>query len=167
MVILMILAGIVVPAIGGLGDGTEATVMATTVRQVRERIEYQSAVSVNGRPGTVDPRWFDNGRLPQHAWTRRPLKIQVVNGPKTATFPNNKTCVIKPDGTAAGHTAWYNAANGSFCVLVPKTGDAQEDLQLFAAVNGFELEPVDAGNGSGNNNPPQDDDDEDDDDDDD
>ena len=42
---------------------------------------------------------------------------------------------MKKDGTAAGHTAWYNAANGSFCAKVPKVGTNDKILATFNVVN--------------------------------
>ena len=43
---------------------------------------------------------------------------------------------VSPNGQATGHTAWYNAANGSFCVKVPNHGSEDDIQELFHRVNG-------------------------------
>ncbi len=139
--ILAILAGLVIPTITGLGEAARHTSMATTARQIRRQIEFHAAVrdvpiSPEGYPDDIDPEWFSANRLPLDVWTLGELKVQVVHGPKEANAPNHKTFLVK-NGKATGHTAWYNAANGSFCVLVPKRGTDQEILETFLAVNGL------------------------------
>ncbi len=141
LAILAILLGVVYPMVATAGQFAPTYTMSTVVRQVRERIQYHTVLadvplSNEGYPKTLDPAWFSSVQLPVDSWTHRPLNVQVVNGPKNATAPNNKTFVYKKDGTAAGHTAWYNAANGSFCVLVPKGKNAEDDLAEFTLVNG-------------------------------
>ena len=141
MAILLILAGIAYPRVAQLGELAPSTTMAVVVRQIRERIQFHAAVadvplSTEGYPQTVDPRWFAGGRLPADGWTASTLKVQVVHGPKAASFPNRKSFVVRPDGRPAGQTAWYNAANGSFCALVPRKGTTDEILAVFNRVNG-------------------------------
>ena len=141
MAILAILLAVVYPMMATAGQFAPTYTMSAVVRQVRERIQYHTALadvplSNEGYPTTLDPAWFSPAQLPADSWTHRPLNVQVVNGPKNATAPSIKTFVHKPDGTAAGHTAWYNAANGSFCVKVPKGKNAQDDLAEFTLVNG-------------------------------
>ncbi len=139
--ILAILAAIVYPlVVDAIGD-VESVTMATTVRTVRERIELHGStgdtlLSTEGYPNQIDPDWFTRRALPRDVWTHRPLFIQVVQGPKQATEPNNKTFNLRPGGLAAGHTAWYNAANGSFCAKVPNRGSEDEMLERFRRVNG-------------------------------
>ncbi len=135
-----IMAAVVYPMVGEVRDLTYPTTMAATVRQVRQQVEYHTAVadvplSMEGYPKEIDPRWFANGRLPKHAWTRSPLKIQTVNGPKNRTVPQNISYQVKKGGGAAGHTAWYNAANGSFCALVPAIGSDAQIAACFDFVN--------------------------------
>ena len=142
VVIIAILAGLVIPTITGLGETARHASMATTARQIRRQIEFHAAVrdvpiSPEGYPDDIDPEWFSANRLPLDVWTLGELKVQVVHGPKEANVPNHKTFKVKKNGRAAGHTAWYNAANGSFCVLVPKRGTDQEILETFLAVNGL------------------------------
>ena len=137
--ILSILAGIVYPVMANATTLTATMVMATTVSQVRELIEYHAAigdvpVSENGYPNLVRSTWFDNERLPEDAWTNRPLDIENVHGSADAQFPDQKTFDVGPDGRALGHTAWYNSANGSFCIRVPKYGSVDTD-RLFILVN--------------------------------
>ncbi len=139
--IIAILAGLVIPTITGLGETARHASMATTARQIRRQIEFHAAVrdvpiSPEGYPDDIDPEWFAANRLPLDVWTLCELKVQVVHGPKEANVPNHKTFQVT-NGRATGHTAWYNAANGSFCVLVPKRGTDQEILETFLAVNGL------------------------------
>ena len=143
--ILAILAGIVYPMVIGLGDAASATVMKATVRHIRQKIALHSALgdvpmTREGFPKDIHPDWFNSGHIPLHAWTGRPMKLQVVNGGKTAPEPNNQSYIVQPDGDAAGHTAWYNASNGSFCALVPKIGTAAEIRGLFNLVNSIDPE---------------------------
>ncbi len=142
MAIIMVISGIVFPLVADVGDLARPASMASTVRQVREKIIYHTIfgdtpLSPEGYPSSVEPAWFATGEMPRDVWTDHPLKVQVVHGPKDATSPNNESFVIKPDGRPAGHTAWYNAANGSFCVKVPKLGTEDERLELFNRVNGY------------------------------
>ena len=146
MAILVVLAGITYPMFAGIGESIHQTAVHATVRQVRDLVEYHGALrdvslSWEGYPDTIDPRWFNGGVLPRDPWTMQPMKIQVVHGPKEATVPNKKTFNIRPDGLPAGHTAWYNAANGSFCAKVPNEGSEEEILELFRLANGLESIP--------------------------
>ncbi|MHC4770027.1 MAG: type II secretion system protein [Planctomycetota bacterium] len=152
MAIIMVLAGIVYPLLADFGDLARPASMASTVRQVREKIIYHTVfgdtpMSPEGYPNSIEPAWFATGEMPCDVWTDQPLNVQVVHGPKDATFPSNESFVIKPDGQPAGHTAWYNAANGSFCVMVPKLGTEDERLELFDRVNGYR--PADSQGGDG------------------
>ncbi len=150
--ILAILAGIFYPLVVDAGDVASAHVMSASVRGVREQVLYHSALgdtplSVEGYPMKVEPDWFPHDELPDHAWTRRPLKIQVVHGGKQQRYPNNTTYQVKPNGDAAGHSGWYNASNGAFCALVPKNGSDAELLGLFNLVNGTSIVEDPAGGG--------------------
>ena len=141
MAILAILAAIIHPMIMDAAGDVESITMAATVRAVRQRIEIHgssgdSPLSIEGYPNQIVPNWFPRSALPRDAWTLRPLFIQVVHGPKQATEPNNKTFNLTAGGQAAGHTAWYNAANGSFCAKVPNRGSEDDIQELFHLVNG-------------------------------
>lgn len=140
MAIILVLAGIVYPLMADVGDLARPATMAVTVRQVRSKIIHHTGhgdaeLSSEGYPNRIEPTWFANG-MPVDAWTNQPLNVQIVHGNKNATCPNNESFVIKPDGRPAGHTAWYNAANGAFCVKVPRVGTKDERLELFSRVNG-------------------------------
>jgi prepilin-type N-terminal cleavage/methylation domain-containing protein len=153
LAILLVLAGIAYPMVADIGDLARPATMAGTVRQVREKIIYHTAlgdcpISAEGYPASVQPSWFPAGRMPTDVWTEQPLWVQVVHGAKDAIRPNNETFVIKPDGKPAGHTAWYNAANGSFCAKVPKVGTEDEQRQLFRRVNGLRYADVGGGDDS-------------------
>jgi prepilin-type N-terminal cleavage/methylation domain-containing protein len=142
MAIVLVISGIVYPLVADVGDLARPASMASTVRQVREKVIYHTVfgdtpMSPEGYPNSVEPTWFTNGEMPRDVWTDEPLKVQVVHGPKDATSPTNESFVVTPDGRPAGHTAWYNAANGSFCVLVPKQGTEDERAELFDRVNGY------------------------------
>ncbi len=141
MAILLVLAGIVYPLMADVNDLARPATMAATVRQVREKIIYHTGLgdvpmSAEGYPNSIEPAWFTNGRMPVDAWTQEPLSVQVVHGSKDATCPELASFVITPDGRPAGHTAWYNAANGSFCVKVPRLGTKDEQLERFSRING-------------------------------
>ncbi|MHC5008164.1 MAG: type II secretion system protein [Planctomycetota bacterium] len=141
LAIIVVLSGVVYPLMADVGDLARPASMASTVRQVREKVIYHTVfgdtpMSPEGYPNTIEPAWFATGEMPHDAWTDQPLNVQVVHGPKDATSPNNESFVIKPDGRPAGHTAWYNAANGSFCMMVPRLGTADERQELFHRVNG-------------------------------
>ena len=141
MAILTILGALVYPKLADLTADVPVSTMSATVRQIREQINYHAAIgdvplSFEGFPSIVDEVWFAKRDLPPDAWTYEPLKIQVVHGPKNADQPNKKSFNVKPNGTAAGHTAWYNAANGSFCALVPRRGSEDEIRDAFILVNG-------------------------------
>jgi prepilin-type N-terminal cleavage/methylation domain-containing protein len=143
MAILLVLTGIVYPLVADVNDLARPAIMGTTVRQVREKIIYHTAtgdfpMSPEGYPNSVEPAMFASGVMPADVWTEHPLTVQVVHGPKTAECPSNKSFVIRPDGAPAGHTAWYNAANGSFCVKVPKRGTPEEIAELFGRINGLD-----------------------------
>jgi prepilin-type N-terminal cleavage/methylation domain-containing protein len=142
MAIILLLAGIVHPILHGLGNQANPAVMAATVRQIREQIAYHTGrgdvpMSNEGYPNAIDPAWFAAGRMPEDVWTNEPLSVQVVHGSKTATRPPQVFFNINPHGRPSGHTAWYNASNGSFCALVPKEGTPQEQKELFDLINGF------------------------------
>jgi prepilin-type N-terminal cleavage/methylation domain-containing protein len=141
MAILLVLAAVVYPLVADVNDLARPATMAATVRQVREKIIYHTGLgdgpmSAEGYPNRVDPAWFTNGKMPVDAWTGWPLSVQVVHGGKDATGPNSESFVVTPNGRPAGHTAWYNAANGSFCVKVPRVGTEEERRALFAQING-------------------------------
>ena len=50
MAILLLLAGIVYPLFDRVGDQARPTIMATTVRQVREQIIYHAGSMLFGKP---------------------------------------------------------------------------------------------------------------------
>ncbi len=140
MSMLSILAALIYPSLMYLTVDAERARVMVTVRNVRDKIQLHTsigdvALSLDGHPEDIDSDWFPGRRLPTDPWTSSELKIQVVNGPKTATEPNNKTFRINPNGTATGHTAWYNKSNGSFCVKVPDRGSEQDILDLFHSIN--------------------------------
>lgn len=140
MSILMVLTALVYPRVTVMSDDVPAATMRATVVQVRRQISYHGflddvPLSNEGFPNDIKPSWFRCGALPHDAWVLQPLKIQVVHGPKNATEPNKKTFKVS-SGKATGHTAWYNAANGSFVALVPDQGSEDDILELFDYVNG-------------------------------
>lgn len=150
LAILLVLLAMVYSQLGGMIGVAKTQTMAATVRLVRQQIAFHAAirdveVSQEGYPNAIDPEWFSDYRLPRSVWAGRPLKVQVVHGAKQARVPNNKT--FNSSGLGSGdHTAWYNAANGSFCVLVPQRGTKDEILEMFLAANGLteaDLDPDD------------------------
>ncbi|MHC4219552.1 MAG: type II secretion system protein [Planctomycetota bacterium] len=144
MAIIAVLAGIVYPLMADVGDLARPASMAASVRHVREKIIYHTVLadgpmSAEGYPNDISASWFNTGQLPRDVWTGQPLKIQVVHGGKNMTRPNIESFVVQPNGQPVGHTAWYNAANGSFCVKVPKVGTEDERTELFKRVNGLSV----------------------------
>ena len=141
LAIMSILATIVYPQMADATDLGADTGMSALVAQIRHMIAYHAAVrdvpvSREGLPNQISPSWFRMGRLPDDGWTHSALEIQTVHGGKSKKYPNQKSFVVRPDGRAAGHTAWYNASNGSFCVLVPRIGTDAQIEAAFNAVNG-------------------------------
>ena len=158
---LSILGALVYPVYMDVTIDAERAVVTVTVRNVRDKIQlHQSigdvALSPFGHPDDVESDWFPGRRLPTDPWTSSELKIQVVEGPKNATEPNHKTFRINPKGKPTGHTAWYNKANGSFCMKVPDRGSEQEILELFRSINGLDgssiSNPGESGLENGNGN---------------
>jgi prepilin-type N-terminal cleavage/methylation domain-containing protein len=141
MAIVVILSAVAYPKFVGLRSDAEGAMMATTVHRVRQKIQLHMsiadvALSPEGYPDEVHPAWFPGRNLPRDPWTYTQLKIQVVAGPKDASEPNNKTFTLKKDGSFTGHTAWYNKANGAFCLKVPDTGSEDDILDMFRLING-------------------------------
>ncbi|MHC4429314.1 MAG: type II secretion system protein [Planctomycetota bacterium] len=172
LAIVGILVGIFYPMIVDLEDVSQARVMQTTVRHIREKIEFHTAlhdgpVSPEGFPTAVNAQWFPTGHVPLHAWTGQPMDVQIVHGPKTATEPNHKSFNHKADGSSAGHDAWYNASNGSFCALVPVKGSDAEVRGMFDLINKGDEGYYGARNGNKGKGGGDDDNDDDDDDNDD
>jgi len=137
VVILGILAAIVIPRFSDSDDLTRTRVMAAGVRHVRELVLYHAAsrdtaLSAQGYPITLDTNWFRNGALPQHTWSGVPIVLDVVNGNPNDIYPGTKT--YNPS-TAGAATAWYNNANGAFCVLIPPQANDADTLQSFNDAN--------------------------------
>lgn len=156
MAMLSILAALVYPAYTDVTVDAQGAVVRVMVRNIREKIQFHQsigdvALSPDGHPDDVLRDWFPGRELPTNPWTSSVLKIQTVHGPKDATEPNHKTFQVNSDGKVSDHTAWYNMANGSFCVLVPDRGSEQYILELFRSINGLD--------GSSISNPGQADDD--------
>lgn len=163
MAMLSILAALVYPAYTDVTVDAERAVVRVMVRNIREKIQFHESIGDvdllrDGDSDDVFRRWFPGGRLPTNPWTSSVLKIQTVHGPKDATEPNHKTFQINSHGEVSGHTAWYNMANGSFCVMVPDRGSEQEILELFRSINDLDGSSIsnpgepdlENGNGRGN-----------------
>ena len=142
MALLTILSAIAYPKLHMLQVDTEGRAMAATVRHVREQIQLHASIadvplSYDGYPSHIDPAWFPGHILPRDPWTYKQLKIQIVEGPKDATEPNNKTFRINGNGGIAGHSAWYNRSNGAFCIKVPDAGSEDDIQEMFHLVNRY------------------------------
>lgn len=141
LTIVFILVGIAYPIMNGVEEQAETTAMAMTVRRVRQQIWYHATVgdtplSGGGYPEGVRPTWFEEDTLPAHPATGEPLKLQEVSGGKSEIYPNQKSFnVNERKNSAAGHTAWYNRANGAFCLKVPREGSPEQILARFYEVN--------------------------------
>jgi prepilin-type N-terminal cleavage/methylation domain-containing protein len=137
VVILGILAAIVMPRFSRSDDLTRTRVMAAGVRHIRELVIYHAAardttLSASGYPTGLDPDWFRNGTLPEHAWTGLPIIADVVSDGEDDVYPGTKT--FNP-ATAGADNAWYNDTNGAFCVLVPPQVNDAATLQSFNDAN--------------------------------
>ena len=172
MSIMLVLSAVIYPKVMDLKVDTEGRTMAVSARQVREQIRLHTSLadcqfSFEGFPKEIDPTWFPGRRLPRDLWTFREFKVQVVAGPKDATEPNHKTFNLKPDGTASGHTAWYNKSNGAFCIKVPDRGSEDRINEMFQLANRNAGSSVGRGHGNDDDDDGDDDDGDDDDGDDD
>lgn len=142
VVILGILASVVVPRFVESDQVTRETLMASTVRYVRQMIQYHknsgtADLAESGFPEEIEPSWFRGNVLPDHSWSGMPLVIDVEDGDPDDDFPASKTCDPNEVG---GFTAWYNRSNGAFCVLVPARETDEATLAAFNAANGCQLD---------------------------
>lgn len=135
--ILGILAALVVPMMATSSDQARTEAVASNVSHIRAMIAYHSgagdgSISATGHPTSVDVAWFRNGHMPEHAFAGGPMIVQVVSLASNVIYPAMKSF----DPLAAGAVnAWYNSANGEFCVLVPAKASDAETLALFNAAN--------------------------------
>jgi type II secretory pathway pseudopilin PulG len=141
--ILISLAAVLFPVLAAAGETAHVVAAASTVRVIREQIELHRVtrdgpMSPEGYPESIDPRWFKGGRLPSDPWTLKPINVQVVSGPSTAAAPNEVTFTLAGDDQARHTTAWYNSANGSFCMKVPDIGSEAEIRDMVARVNDWD-----------------------------
>lgn len=132
--IIGILAAILIPRFAASEDAGRAQSMASTVRLIRQLIGTHAAtadvpLSTGGHPVSIDTGWFPGGELPRHAWSERPIVVQVVAGGANDYYPAGKTFNKSAIGAVS---AWYNTTNGAFCALV---GPAQDDAATIARFN--------------------------------
>lgn len=135
--ILAILAALAVPVINNSSDQARAETLASNVAHIRAMITYHGGagttpLSPGGSPVAVDSAWFRAGKMPEHAWTGDPMVVQVVSLGNDVIYPAVK--VFNPLSSGAT-SAWYNATNGSFCVLVPPQAGDPATVELFNAAN--------------------------------
>jgi prepilin-type N-terminal cleavage/methylation domain-containing protein len=140
MAILFILSAMVYPVLADIERDSRTTAMAASVRDIREQIALHAALGTrprapSGFPAALHASWFAGGELPVDLWTGRPLTIEVVDGPADRLYPDSRAFELTPDGATSRPTAWYNSANGSFCVRVPRAASDTETLALFHRVN--------------------------------
>jgi type II secretory pathway pseudopilin PulG len=132
--VLGILAALAVPMYSSGSDLARTETMAVNVSEIRTQIIAHAGkgdvqLSAGGSPTTVSALWFRNSTLPEHAWTGKPLNIEVVTDAATAVFPAVKT--LTPNAA----DAWYNATNGAFCVRVPQMRTDALTLETFNSAN--------------------------------
>lgn len=137
MALLSILAAIVVPKMTSATDTSRIAAMASNVQLIRGQIAMHAAradvaMSEQGFPTQVHADWFPKNTLPEHAWTGDTLRIEVVNGDADDVFPASKTYNT---ADANAKDAWYNTANGAFCVRIPPQSNAAETLDVFNLAN--------------------------------
>jgi prepilin-type N-terminal cleavage/methylation domain-containing protein len=134
---LSILAAVVVPMFGTTSDMARTEAMASNAAQIRGLVIHHAGVrdvpmSVQGYPASVAGSWFKAGILPDHSWTNEPLIIEHAVAAGNVIFPAVKT--FDP-AVAGAFNAWYNPANGRFCVRIPAKSNPAATLQLFNDVN--------------------------------
>lgn len=134
---LAILAAVVIPMFGTTSDVARTEAMASNAKQIKSLIVHHAGakdvpLSPGGFPAVVGGAWFKMGHLPEHSWTGTPLIIETVLQASDVVYPANKT--FDPN-VAGAPNAWYNAANGRFCVRIPAQGSGAATLQLFNDVN--------------------------------
>jgi general secretion pathway protein G len=144
VVILGILASLVIPRFVESDQLTRETIMASTVRYVRQMVQYHRhsgtvALAASGFPQDIEAAWFRGNVLPEHSWTGMPMVIADVDGDVADFFPAAKTCDPNAVGAAS---AWYNRTNGAFCVLVAARETDDETLAAFNAANSAQLESL-------------------------
>jgi len=109
--------------------------MANNVQLIRGQIAIHTAradvpLSEQGFPAQLHGEWFPTGLLPNHAWTGSPVRVEIVNGNVNDIYPASKTF-----SSADATDAWYNSANGAFCVRIPAQSNAAATLHLFNEAN--------------------------------
>ena len=134
---LSILAAVVVPMFGTTSDMARTEAMASNAAQIRGLVIHHAGVrdvpmSVQGYPQNIVGAWFKAGVLPDHSWINSPLIIEHAVVATNVIFPAVKT--FDPSVPGA-FNAWYNPANGRFCVRVPAKSTPAGTLQLFNDVN--------------------------------
>jgi hypothetical protein len=134
---LSILAAILVPMFGTTSDMARTEAMASNAAQIRSMVIHHAGVrdvpmSPQGYPATVAGAWFKTGNLPDHSWTSAALIVEHAVAAANVIFPATKT--FDP-GVGGAFNAWYNPANGRFCVRVPAKSNPAATLQLFNDVN--------------------------------
>ena len=135
--ILGFLAAMVIANLHQMWSAGRAEAMATTVQQVRQLIEFKAAARQGplaqiGYPAAIDADWFQSPDLPYHTWTNRPIIIETVTAAGNEIYPAVKTFDSEsPDST----DAWYNDANGAFCVRVPAGCSDARTLEMFNLAN--------------------------------
>jgi len=134
LAVLGILAAIVVPYYSESTDLARIETMAVNVSEVRLQIIAHAGkgdvdLSPGGSPKQVESTWFRNNTFPEHAWTARPMSIEVVNAAADVVYP-----AVKVYGPGVSDS-WYNATNGAFCVRVPAMRTDALTLETFNNAN--------------------------------
>ncbi|MCA9143195.1 MAG: prepilin-type N-terminal cleavage/methylation domain-containing protein [Planctomycetaceae bacterium] len=126
VLIIAILAAITFPKI--INQSTEAQIAASSylVENVRTKIEEYWAIN-GGWPTTVDPAWFQSRRVINPFEPAHPNPLYLDNDPNKY---NLQTKYLAPNCSI-----WYNRANGSFAIRVPRQRTDAETLALYNLVN--------------------------------
>ncbi|MBI2481099.1 MAG: type II secretion system protein [Planctomycetia bacterium] len=126
ILIIAILAAVTFPKI--INQSKEAQITAATylVENVRTKVEEYRAV--NGVwPPTVDSAWFQGRRVVN------PFEPDHTNPLYLDSDPNKYNLQTKY--LAPNCSIWYNRANGSFAIRVPRQRTDTETLALYNLVN--------------------------------
>lgn len=126
VLIIAILAAIAFPKIINESEEAQRVAAMRFVESVRTKIEEYRAIH-GAWPTTVDPAWFRGQRVINPFAPDHPTPLYLDTSP---TKYNLQTKFLAPNCSI-----WYNRANGSFAVRVPKQRTDAETLALYNLIN--------------------------------
>lgn len=126
VLIIAILAAIATPTL--INQSADAQILATMLAVENIRTEIELFRATQGKwPSTVDPTWFRGRRVINPFEPMHPTPLYLD------TDPNKYNLQTKY--LAENCSIWYNRANGSFAVRVPRQRTDAATLALYNLVN--------------------------------